>query len=428
MQCIVVNLDIIPYTKALRLQEKLCALRAADKIEDHLLLLEHTPVITLGRKATPEMFRVSPIEIRKMGIEIIETDRGGNITYHGPGQIVGYPILNFTRLMERKQFTVDKYMTVLRQMLLAVLRDFGMEAWQEDGGIWVAEGHKIGATGVAVKSFPTMKVTKHGFALDVNTNLDHFSTIAPCGYVNAEATSMQKILQKKIDMAHVKQSIINLFGDAFGHTLEIRSKEKDDNLFERTSMKSQERCAWVNHNQLMVEYHDREWGVPVHDDCKLFELLILEGAQAGLTWQTVLNKRENYRKAFSDFNPSPIARYDDEAIQSLLVNPGIIRNRLKIAATIQNAKMFLKIQKEFGSFDTYIWQFVGNKSIKNQFGSLKEIPTLTKESDTMSKDLLKRGFKFVGSTICYAFMQAVGMVNDHQTNCFRYHEVKQNIK
>lgn len=226
MQCIVVDLGTIPYTEALRLQEKLCALRAADKIDDHFLLLEHTPVVTLGRKATQEMFRVSPIEIRKMGIEIIETDRGGNITYHGPGQIVGYPILNFTRLMERKQFTVDKYMTVLRQMLLAVLRDFGMEAWQEDGGIWVAEGHKIGATGVAVKSFPTMKVTKHGFALDVNTNLDHFATIAPCGFVHAEAVSMQKILQKKIEMDHIKQSIINHFGELFGHILEMEKKEE----------------------------------------------------------------------------------------------------------------------------------------------------------------------------------------------------------
>ncbi len=189
------------------------------------------------------------------------------------------------------------------------------------------------------------------------------------------------------------------------------------------TQKIRKRCTWPNDNFLMVEYHDKEWGVPVHDNQKLFEFLILEGAQAGLTWQTVLNKRENYRKAFNDFNPSKIARYGDQESQSLLANPGIIRNRLKIAATIQNAKMVLKIQQEFGSFDTYIWQFVGNKPIKNRFGSLKEIPASTKESDAMSKDLRKRGFTFVGSTICYAFMQAVGMVNDHQTNCFRYNEI-----
>ena len=184
------------------------------------------------------------------------------------------------------------------------------------------------------------------------------------------------------------------------------------------------RCTWPNNNLLMVEYHDKEWGVPVHDDQKLFEFLILEGAQAGLTWQTVLNKRENYRKAFNDFNPSKIAEYGEEEIQSLLANPGIIRNKLKITVAIQNAKMFLKIQKEFGSFDAYIWQFVGNKPIKNKFSSFEKIPASTEESDAMSKDLLKRGFKFVGATICYAFMQAVGMVNDHQTNCFRYNEIK----
>ena len=183
------------------------------------------------------------------------------------------------------------------------------------------------------------------------------------------------------------------------------------------------RCTWPKDNQLMMEYHDKEWGVPVYDDKKLFEFLILEGAQAGLTWQTILNKRENYRKAFSDFNPSKIARYGDEDVKILLANSGIIRNRLKIAATIQNAKMFLSTQKEFGSFDDYIWQFVNNKQIKNKFSSLKEIPALTKESEAMSKDLLKRGFKFVGPTICYAFMQAVGIVNDHQTNCFRYNKI-----
>ncbi|MDP2682615.1 MAG: DNA-3-methyladenine glycosylase I [Deltaproteobacteria bacterium] len=184
--------------------------------------------------------------------------------------------------------------------------------------------------------------------------------------------------------------------------------------------KIQKRCAWLNDNPLMIEYHDKEWGVPVHDDKKLFEFLILEGAQAGLTWQTVLKKRVNYRKALSGFDPAKIARYGNKDVKRLLGNPGIIRNRLKIAATILNAKKFLEIQKEFGSFDTYIWQFVNFKPIKNKFKSLSEIPPTTKESDAMSKDLLKRGFKFVGSTICYAFMQAVGMVNDHETDCFRY--------
>ncbi|MEK6599310.1 MAG: DNA-3-methyladenine glycosylase I [Deltaproteobacteria bacterium] len=187
-----------------------------------------------------------------------------------------------------------------------------------------------------------------------------------------------------------------------------------------TARKIQKRCAWLNDNPLMIEYHDQEWGVPVHDDKKLFEFLILEGAQAGLTWQTVLNKRGNYRKALSGFDPAKIARYGNKDVKRLLDNPGIIRNRLKIAATILNAKKFLEIQKEFGSFDTYIWQLVNFKPIKNKFKSLSEIPPTTKESDAMSKDLLKRGFKFVGSTICYAFMQAVGMVNDHEMNCFRY--------
>ena len=192
----------------------------------------------------------------------------------------------------------------------------------------------------------------------------------------------------------------------------------------KSKERSKNRCNWPGDNQLMIEYHDKEWGVPVHDDNKLFEFLILEGAQAGLTWQTVLNKRKNYHKAFSNFNPPKIARYGDKDVKRLLGNPGIIRNRLKIAAMIINAKKFLEIQKEFGSFDKYIWQFVGGKPIKNKFKSLKEIPSTTKESDAMSKDLLNRGFKFVGSTICYAFMQAVGMVNDHQMNCFCYTNMK----
>lgn len=173
----------------------------------------------------------------------------------------------------------------------------------------------------------------------------------------------------------------------------------------------------------MIQYHDTEWGVPVHDDRKLFEFLVLEGAQAGLTWQTVLNKRENYRKAFHVFDPAKVARYTKKDVQRLLRDPGIIRNRLKIEATIANGRHFLEIQEGSGSFDKYIWGFVGGKPIKHAFKSLKEVPPTSIESDTASNDLRKRGFKFVGSTICYAFMQAVGMVNDHTTDCFRYGEV-----
>jgi len=187
--------------------------------------------------------------------------------------------------------------------------------------------------------------------------------------------------------------------------------------------KLQKRCGWPNKNPLIIEYHDKEWGIPVHDDRMLFEFLILEGAQAGLTWQTVLNKRGNYRKAFHGFDPAKIARYGKKDVERLLGDAGIIRNRLKIEATIINAKKFLEIQKEFGSFDKYIWRFVGGKLIKHTFKSLSEVPSITEESDAMSRDLQKRGFKFVGSTICYAFMQAVGMVNDHTINCFRYDEV-----
>jgi DNA-3-methyladenine glycosylase I len=183
------------------------------------------------------------------------------------------------------------------------------------------------------------------------------------------------------------------------------------------------RCAWSGNNPLMADYHDQEWGVPVHDDRTLFEFLILEGAQAGLSWQTVLNKRENYRKAFSQFDAKKIARYGEADKARLLANPGIIRNRLKVDATILNAQAFLRVQKEFESFDAYIWQFAGGKPIDHRLESMKDVPARTAESDAMSKDLLKRGFKFVGSTICYAFMQAVGMVNDHEVNCFRYKQV-----
>jgi DNA-3-methyladenine glycosylase I len=185
------------------------------------------------------------------------------------------------------------------------------------------------------------------------------------------------------------------------------------------------RCDWASFskNPLMIEYHDKEWGVPVHDDNTLFEFLALEGAQAGLSWETILNKRENYRKAFHNFQPAKIARYVNKDVQRLLGDAGIVRNRLKIEATIGNAKKILVASKEFGSFDEYIWRFVGGKPIKHRFSSLSQIPATTKESDAMSKELRERGFKFVGPTICYAFMQAVGMVNDHTTKCFRYDQV-----
>ncbi len=185
------------------------------------------------------------------------------------------------------------------------------------------------------------------------------------------------------------------------------------------------RCDWAafSNNPLMIKYHDREWGVPVHDDKTLFEFLVLEGAQAGLSWETVLNKRENYRRAFSSFEPAKIARYLNKDVQRLLGDPGIIRNRLKIQATIANAKQLLIASKEFGSFDKYIWRLVGGKPIRHNFSSLSQIPPTTKESDAMSKELRARGFRFVGPTICYAFMQAVGMVNDHTTKCFRYDKV-----
>ncbi len=183
------------------------------------------------------------------------------------------------------------------------------------------------------------------------------------------------------------------------------------------------RCEWVSTDSLDIAYHDTEWGRPVHDDKKLFEFITLEGAQAGLSWTTILKKRENYRKAFDLFDVKKIAKYDSKKVTSLLADSGIIRNKLKIAATIQNAKAFIAVQKEFGSFDTYIWQFVENKPIKNSFKTLSDYPTKTKVAEKMSKDLLSRGFKFVGPTICYAFMQAVGMTNDHQLQCFRYNNV-----
>ncbi len=179
------------------------------------------------------------------------------------------------------------------------------------------------------------------------------------------------------------------------------------------------RCAWAN-NELAIPYHDDEWGVPVHDDRTFFEFLILEGAQAGLSWNTVLNKRDYYRKVFDGFDPERIARYDRRKMRQLLLDPGIIRNKLKIASAVANANAFLRVQAEFGSFDRYIWQFVGGKPRVNSPKSLKQVPTRTSESDALSKELKRRGFNFVGTTICYAFMQAVGLVNDHVVTCFRH--------
>jgi DNA-3-methyladenine glycosylase I len=178
------------------------------------------------------------------------------------------------------------------------------------------------------------------------------------------------------------------------------------------------RCGWAK-GERYIQYHDEEWGVPVHDDRTLFEFLVLEGAQAGLSWSTILNKRENYRRAFDGFDPRRVARYQVAKIKALLADPGIVRNKLKIASAVENAKAFLRVQEEFGSFDRYIWQFVGGKPRVNPW-KVRQVPARTPESDAMSKDLKRRGFNFVGSTICYAFMQAVGMVNDHAPGCFRY--------
>lgn len=183
------------------------------------------------------------------------------------------------------------------------------------------------------------------------------------------------------------------------------------------------RCDWCGTDPLYVKYHDHEWGVPLHDDPKLFEMLILEGMQAGLSWITILKKREAFRGAFDSFDPSRVAQYDGRKVRELLLNRGIIRNRLKIQAAVQNAQAFLKVAEEFGSFDRYLWQFVGNRPLQNRRRKLQEIPARTQESDALSRDLKKRGFRFAGSTICYAFMQAVGMVNDHLVTCFRHTEI-----
>ena len=183
------------------------------------------------------------------------------------------------------------------------------------------------------------------------------------------------------------------------------------------------RCAWAHTDPLYIEYHDKEWGTPLHEDRKLFEMLVLEGAQAGLSWLTILRKRENYRQAFGHWNVENIARYDEKKTEALLADPGIIRNRRKIASAIQNARAFLDVQEAFGSFDRYIWQFVQGTPIRNAWKNLEQVPANTKESAAMSRDLKKRGFSFVGPTVCYAFMQAVGMVNDHVVDCFRYRQL-----
>ena len=195
------------------------------------------------------------------------------------------------------------------------------------------------------------------------------------------------------------------------------------------ALSSKKRCGWTVANwkkidPLMVAYHDTEWGVPLHDDRKLFEFLVLEGAQAGLSWITILKKRDAYRRAFSDFEIAKVARFRPAKVERLLANPGIIRNRLKIESAILNAKLTIAVQKEFGSLDAYLWQFVRGAPIHNRWESWKHVPATSAESDAMSKDMKKRGFKFVGSTICYALMQAVGMVNDHATDCFRYRQLK----
>lgn len=193
-------------------------------------------------------------------------------------------------------------------------------------------------------------------------------------------------------------------------------------------MKNRKTCEWHLTNNLMIDYHDKEWGVPLHDDRKLFEYITLDAFQAGLSWSTIINKRENFRKAFDNFEAEKISKYGDAKIGKLLNDEGIIRNKLKIYATIENAKLFLMLRREFGSFNKYIWQFTDGKTIINKWKSQKELPATSPESDAMSKDMKKRGFKFCGSTICYAFMQAAGMVNDHIVSCFRYKEINSIIK
>jgi DNA-3-methyladenine glycosylase I len=189
-------------------------------------------------------------------------------------------------------------------------------------------------------------------------------------------------------------------------------------------MRNEPRCPWPGDDELMLRYHDEEWGTPVHDDTKHFEFLVLDGAQAGLSWRTILHKRENYRAAFSGFDPRQVARFDARRTERLLLDPGIVRNRLKVEGAVLSAKAFLRVQEEFGSFDAYVWSFTGGRAIVNRWEDLSQIPAKTPESEAMSKDLLKRGFKFVGPTICYAYMQAAGIVDDHLRRCFRWREVQ----
>lgn len=184
------------------------------------------------------------------------------------------------------------------------------------------------------------------------------------------------------------------------------------------------RCPWCTKFEQYIQYHDKEWGVPVHNDKIHFEFLILEGAQAGLSWSTILKKREGYRKIFADFNPEKVARFSEKKLEKILLDPAIVRNRLKVYAAVNNAKRFLEVQKEFGGFDKYIWQFVNNKPIVNKWKTMKQVPATTRESDALSKDLISRGFKFVGSTVMYAHMQACGLVNDHLIDCFRYNHLQ----
>ena len=202
----------------------------------------------------------------------------------------------------------------------------------------------------------------------------------------------------------------------------IKKKPFQDSLYKimEDTLSEKTRCAWPGNDPLYIQYHDEEWGVPVHDDRRLFEFLVLEGAQAGLSWITILRKRENYRKAFDGFDPETVARYDDRKVAELLSDPGIVRNRLKVAAAVSNARAFLEVQEEFGSFDAYIWEFVGGRPLVNRWASLAEIPAKTPLAETISKDLIRRGFRFVGPTIVYAHMQATGMVNDHVVGCFRH--------
>ena len=198
-------------------------------------------------------------------------------------------------------------------------------------------------------------------------------------------------------------------------------EKRDRSAWQRSSEdETLRRCAWARQNELQAAYHDSEWGVPVHDDRRFFEFLVLEAAQAGLAWDTILKKRDGYREAFAAFDPVTVARFDTAKVEQLLVNPGIVRNRLKIESAISNAQYFLAVRKQFGSFDAFIWQFVGGSPLVNRWTRMDEVPAFTVHSDAMSKDLKKRGFRFVGTTICYAFMQATGLVNDHLVGCFRH--------